>query len=206
MTVHETRLGIDIETIPGEEALKSDVWKRYKDKHEKEDEYAALHPAFCQVVSVAFVRDIGGDRTGHVVHGENEVDVIKGIDCYLYMLGGNPILIGHNIKEFDLPILMARFLRHKERIPHVLNIAGLKPWDLRWITDTSDFIKMGNRQISLDALCLLCGVDSPKTDCDGSSVWKLYKDKKFKELAKYNLGDVHAVLDCYEVLRKYLVR
>ena len=206
-------IGIDIETIPDQEALKTDTWKKYAAKHEKEDDYAALHPAFAQIVSVALIaRESPASEVNEEVSvctSMNEATVLKHVDDFINSMTekdrkDRPLrlrLIGHNIKEFDVPMLTARYVKHGPRVPLVFNTSGRKPWEITWILDTADAVKNGWKMISLDALCLLCGVTSSKCDgMDGSKVWEEAKALNLESIGEYNLDDVRATLECYNVL------
>lgn len=206
-------IGLDIETIPSAEALKTDTWKKYAAKHEKEDDYAALHPAFAQIVSVALIaRESPASEVKEEVSvctSMNEATVLKHVDDFINSMTEKDRkdrslrlrLIGHNIKEFDVPMLSARYVKHGPRVPVVFNTAGRKPWEITWILDTADAVKNGWKMISLDALCLLCGVASSKCDgMDGSKVWEEAKAHNLESIGEYNLDDVRATLECYNVL------
>lgn len=206
----EVLLGIDIETIPDENALKTDAWKRYATKHEKTDDVAALHPAFAQIVSIALIlrgyEDEEDQRIVRCAMDERKVlaDALEDVNTVLEQCkkkGYTPYLVGHNIKEFDMPVLVARYVKHGPKVPRIFSTVGKKPWELTWVRDTSDYVKNGWKMISLDALCLLCGVASSKDGgMDGSHVWEEAKADKLDRIKEYNLDDVRATLDCYAVL------
>lgn len=203
-------LGIDIETIPDVDALKTDTWKHYADKHEKKEDAAALHPAFAQIVSVAMIfRDLDDKEDQRIVHcsmDERKVlfDTLEEVTTILEHCskkGSKPYLLGHNIKEFDMPMLVARYVKCALKVPRIFSTVGKKPWELTWVRDTSDYVKNGWKIISLDALCLICGVTSSKAGgMDGSHVWEEAKAGKLDRIGEYNLDDVRATLECYDRL------
>jgi uncharacterized protein YjbJ (UPF0337 family) len=104
-----------------------------------------------------------------------------------------PKLIGHNNDYFDLPFLFKRSV-----------IQGVKPCiDLKPnkysnnIFDTmTQWAGFGNR-ISLDKLCKVLGVESPKNEIDGSKVWDYILAGKISEVAEYCKDDVEATYQCY---------
>jgi len=206
----EVLLGIDIETIPDAEALKTDTWKKYADKHEKKEDAAALHPAFAQIVSVAMImrgfEDEEDQKLVRCAMDERKVlaDVLEDVTTVLEQCrkkGHAPYLVGHNIKEFDMPMLLARYVKHGPKVPRIFSTVGKKPWEITWVRDTGDYVKNGWKMMSLDALCLICGVQTSKVDgMDGSHVWEEAKAGKLDHIGEYNLDDVRATLDCYEVL------
>lgn len=78
------------------------------------------------------------------------------------------VLCGHNIKSFDIPILACRYLAHGMVLPPALRVLGKKPWEIQHV-DTCELLRFGGgARISLDAACLMLGIESPKDGMDGS--------------------------------------
>ena len=49
------------------------------------------------------------------------------------------------------------------------------------------------------------GISSPKAQgVTGDDVGKLFKQKKYLEIAKYNVGDLNATKELYEYWQKYM--
>ncbi len=117
--------------------------------------------------------------------------------------------IGFNSRGFDAPFLMARSAIH-----------GIKPtrnlMEGRYLyqqrdakhTDLQDQLtfygavrKKGNLHLWSRAF----GIKSPKEEgITGDDVGKLFKEKKFLEIARYNAGDLRATKELYEKWSKYL--
>lgn len=104
--------------------------------------------------------------------------------------------IGHNISGFDL-----RVIRQRSMVLGVKAINGLpfesKPWDknpydtmLQWSQSRSDWS-------SLDKLAKAFGIDG-KCGIDGSMVYTMWKEGRFKELAEYCKSDVRIVRELYK--------
>ena len=85
-------------------------------------------------------------------------------------------LCGHNIKEFDVPYICRRMIVHGLNLPHIINIAGKKPWETKHLIDTLELWKFGDikHYTSLELLAGLLGIPTPKDDIDGSMVGKVY--------------------------------
>ncbi len=88
-------------------------------------------------------------------------------------------LCGHNIKEFDVPYICRRAIVHGLTLPSILDISGKKPWEVNHL-DTMDMWKFGDRKtfVSLDLLCRLMGVETPKDDISGEQVARVYRDEQ----------------------------
>jgi DNA polymerase elongation subunit (family B) len=117
--------------------------------------------------------------------------------------------ISFNGRAFDGPFLMIRSAYH-----------GIKPTknlsESRYFyqqrtcvhTDLADQLTFyGNlrKKGSLHLWSRLFGIKSPKAgEISGDEVAKFFKDKKYLEIAKYNLGDLRATKELYEKWNQYL--
>jgi DNA polymerase elongation subunit (family B) len=112
-------------------------------------------------------------------------------------------LCGHNIKEFDIPYICRRATIHGLELPNILDIQGKKPRETNHL-DTLELWKFGDRKnfTSLDLLCRVLGVQTPKTDISGEQVARVYRDEKnLPRITEYCERDVVAVGD---VMLKFL--
>jgi len=113
---------------------------------------------------------------------------------------GKPVLthkvVGHNITGFDLRFLWQRSVINRIQRPKSIPWKA-KPWD----DSIADTMLMWNqdrdKRISLDRLCKVLGVDTPKTDLDGSKIAQAWADERFDDIAAYCRGDVEATRKCY---------
>ena len=196
----------DIETVPNRSATKTKQWTDHCDKlgvdqyselaERERTKHASLHPAFCQVACIcATDSDHGIDFSSY---GTNERHVL---DLFYDFLGRrDSVLCGHNIKSFDIPILACRYLAHGMVLPPALRVLGKKPWEIQHV-DTCELLRFGGGpRISLDAACLMLGIDSPKDGMDGSGVAESFAAGRFADIAAYCAGDVLAVRKIVECL------
>jgi 3'-5' exonuclease len=105
-------------------------------------------------------------------------------------------LCGHNIKEFDLPFICRRMVKHGVFMPNMLDIAGKKPWQTEHLIDTMDLWRFGDFKsyTSLELLAATLGIETPKDDIDGSMVGKTYWDEEdLPRIVKYCQKDVVTV-------------
>jgi 3'-5' exonuclease len=209
-------VSIDIETCPVEsDEVRADIAAgiRPPGNMSKPDTIAAwerdVKPG---LVEEAFARGGLSAATGRIVcfgivHGEHEQvfcsdaegDVLHLAFEYLSTLGDQITYIGHNLVGFDLPFIRQRAIVNRRRAPFSLRRAwSARPWDdhlgdtmLAWDADKT-------RRISLDRLCRLLGIASPKEDgMDGSKVWPMWQEGRHQEIADYCLHDCRAALECY---------
>jgi DNA polymerase elongation subunit (family B) len=108
-------------------------------------------------------------------------------------------LCGHNIREFDVPYLCRRMLIHGVALPPMLDIGGLKPWEVRHL-DTLQLWKFGDYKhyTSLKLLAWCFGIPSPKGDIDGSDVARVYyEEHDLNRIQLYCERDVLTVARLY---------
>lgn len=190
-------IGLDIEAVPNEEAIQSRQWAEYKEKHEiTYDQEAALHPAFGQVVCICAYDNVSKKKLS--VCGADESELL--FQFSEFAVPGS-VFGGHYIKGYDLPFLANRCIAKRIAVPVPLRTAGLKPWEIPH-KDTVELLKFGGGpRISLDAMCLMLGVPSPKEgEVNGLSVWKAFKEGRFDKIASYCGRDVNSWLRCWKVL------
>lgn len=150
-------------------------------------------------ISVGLIR--GPHLREKSFYGEDEKRLLTDFAALLnnYYSDYSSYLCGHNSKEFDIPFIARRMLVHGIPLPDILNVAGKKPWECRFI-DTMDLWKFGDYKhfTSLKLLCAVFGIPTPKDDIDGSQVAGVfYNDKDYDRIAKYCEKDVLATVQVY---------
>ena len=90
-------------------------------------------------------------------------------------------------------------------LPSIIDPTGKKPWEINHL-DTLEMWKFGDRRnyTSLDLLCRVMDIDTPKDDISGEQVARVYRDDKDIERVKtYCEKDVIATAKlCMKLLRK----
>jgi len=111
--------------------------------------------------------------------------------------GRDITVVGHNVTGFDLKFLWKRAVILGIR-PASLPFKA-KPWDTAAVFDTmTQWDADQSKRISLDALCRVLGVPSPKGELDGSMVAGAFAAGRYSDIAEYNAGDVRAVREVYK--------
>lgn len=118
--------------------------------------------------------------------------------------------ISFNGRSFDVPFLMIRSAIHKIKPTKDLmsnrylsnQKFGATHVDL---LDQLTFYGAVRRKGNLHLWSRAFGVKSPKAEgITGDDIGKLYREKKFLEIARYNVGDLRATKELYEYWRDYL--
>lgn len=111
-----------------------------------------------------------------------------------------PLWIGHNIHGFDLPFLWKRCVIHQVR-PSPWLPFGVKAWSERIADTMLMWDDSRERRISLDALCRVLGVTTPKGDLDGSKVAEAWNAGRHEDVIAYCMADVDATRKCWKRMR-----
>jgi hypothetical protein len=142
---------------------------------------AALVPEFAKIVcvSVAFVMD-NGDIKKQSFSGDDERELLKNCQTLLNRCGKLDFyLCGHNLKNFDIPMLAKRMIINGLMPPTLLPSYDTKPWEIKAI-DTKEIWQYGAYTAigSLDLMCSCMDVPSPKEgDVTGDKVHDAYWNK-----------------------------
>lgn len=199
-------LFIDIETAPIYEGIEGypEVLRDKLVQKYPEDGYskAGLHAEFGQIVciSAGYHSDKGELVTKSFVGSEKTIL----IDFAIIATNSTYRFIGHNILDFDIPFIQRRMVINDMMVPDGLLTSGLKPWDL-----TNRFVDtmviwsstQWKYRVSLNVLCQVLGVYSPKSDMDGSKVGEAFYNGEIHRIAKYCEEDVRAVSEVYQILK-----
>lgn len=214
----EDVLFLDIETVPGtaDYASLSDELQPLWDKkaayfleegQSPADVYgrAGIYAEFGKIIciSVGFVHLKDGQRFFRTKSfaGDNEKVVLEAFGAMLEKFTADPQknICGHNAREFDFPFIARRMLINGLRLPAVLDVAGKKPWEVKFL-DTMDLWKFGDYKhyTSLSLLTTVFGIPSPKDDIDGSQVAGVYyNEKDLNRIVKYCEKDVLATAQLF---------
>ncbi len=116
--------------------------------------------------------------------------------------------ISFNGRSFDVPFLMIRSAVHKIRPSiNLLPYRYSKYYETNHIDllDQLSFLGVMRRKGNLHLWCRAFGIKSPKADgISGDDVGKLFREKKYLEIARYNAEDLWATKALYEKWRRYL--
>ncbi len=120
---------------------------------------------------------------------------ISGFDC-------KPLWVTFNGKKFDVPFLLARSAHHGIE-PTRSDLVDTYPYSFEPHADLYGAFQPC--KYSLHDLCLLLGVEPPKTDFDGSQVAQAVEEGRIEEVAQYCEGDAAATWHCHERVHTCLV-
>ena len=168
---------------------------------------AALVPEFAKIVcvSVAFVLENGETKKQSFVN-DDEKKLLKEVRTLLdrcEKLGF--YLCGHNLKNFDIPMLAKRMMVNGLMPPSILPSYDTKPWDVKAI-DTKEIWQYGSYTSigSLDLLCACMDINSSKEgEVSGDKVHNSYWfEDGLNLISEYCERDVLVLIDIIKKLKE----
>jgi predicted PolB exonuclease-like 3'-5' exonuclease len=219
----EDILFVDIETVPQQrnfEELPEQFQKHWEKKSsffrsESENaadvyERAGIYAEFGRIIciSAGVIVQKKGERFYRVksFYDQDEKKLLSEFNDMLEKFTANSTkkVCAHNGLEFDYPYIARRTLINGLKLPRLLDIAGAKPWEIKdKLLDTLQMWKFGDYKnyTSLDLLCAVFGIPTPKDDIDGSMVAKVYyQDGDIDRIIRYCEKDTLALAN---LLLKY---
>jgi DNA polymerase elongation subunit (family B) len=167
----------------------------------------ALVPEFAKIicVSFAFVLDDGSVRK-QTFSDDDEFKLLKDVQGLLNKVGKLDFwLCGHNLKNFDIPMLAKRMIVNNLMPPTMLPTYDTKPWDIKAI-DTKEVWQYGAYTSigSLDLLCSSLGIQTPKDgEVVGEKVHNQYWEKQnLKGISEYCEKDVNVLIEIIKKLKE----
>lgn len=219
---------IDIETIPRDTFYKDEIaesvkppanyskpesiaqWWAEKGQQAKDDAVHSLGlmPAYNQIVSLSWAWD---EECPTTYSGEHEAAILL---CFIDDLsekaskarnGYSMRFVGHNLIGFDLPCIWWACIRNDVPYSFLPHPRQIKPWETMKAVDTLYQLAGTERKgYSLANMAKLFGIPDPMPDMDGSKVWELYKQGKYREIGDYNQVDVEITRQLYRRIKQWL--
>jgi uncharacterized protein YprB with RNaseH-like and TPR domain len=192
----EDILFIDIETVP-QKAEFGELSENFQKLWDKKSNYfreenqlasdvyerAGIYSEFGRIIciSAGVIIQKNRERFYRVksFYNDDEKKLLSEFSNMLNKFTSNPAkkVCAHNGLEFDYPYIARRTLINGLRLPKILDISGAKPWEIKdRLLDTLQLWKFGDYKnyTSLDLLCAVFDIPTPKDDIDGSQVAMIY--------------------------------
>lgn len=204
-----TKLYLDIETLPADETLKSEIIplitvRRGSAKRKKDDKIlnaaeieekfrdTALNGNFGRILCIAYCKEPPENNPVEILKGDEKL-ILK---SFWEIAADVSLFIGHNIMEFDLKFIYKRSVIHNIRPSQNLNFARYRN---NPIYDTMrEWERWGQDFIALDTLAKILGLESSKKELDGSKVYEYFLQGKLEEIYQYCKADVEVVKKVYK--------
>ena len=213
----ENILFLDIETVPNAAnysklpASMKDLWNKKTATLKKSEEdtpetlykragiYAEFGKIICISVGIVTKGKYAYNFRVKSFFGHDEKKLLKEVRTLLdrcEKLGF--YLCGHNLKNFDIPMLAKRMIINGIRPSKILPSYDTKPWEIKAI-DTKEIWQYGSYTSigSLDLLCSCLNIPTPKDgEITGANVHSAYwEEQKIKEITEYCEKDVDVLIE-----------
>jgi hypothetical protein len=168
---------------------------------------AALVPEFAKIicVSMAFVME-NGEVKKQTFSGDDEKVLLTQVRTLLDRCHKLDFyLCGHNLKNFDIPMLAKRMIINGILPSKILPSYDTKPWEVKAI-DTKEIWQYGAYTSigSLDLVCSTMGIPTPKDgEVTGDKVHHAYwVEQKLPQISEYCEKDVNVLIDFIKKLKE----
>lgn len=115
----------------------------------------------------------------------NEEELMNKIQKLFHSVGSKKRICGYNIKNFDIPWITRKLYKYNLDIPNNIYMVDKKPWET-WNLDIFDVWKSSGKiqrvNPSMDEVGYELGIESSKTNMNGSQVHDYYWIKKDYDL------------------------
>lgn len=162
--------------------------------------YASLYAEFSKVWCISF--GLFNDNYGleiNTIQEESEIDMLKQF-CEVLNHYKKLNLAGYNIGTWDIPFLLTRMQINglNENYPPQLQLKNSKPWTVGYVDFMNDWKGLRWEPCTLDLVCAVLGVDSPKEKFANYEFTTLMTNNKITvaEGIAYCEGDVKALGEC----------
>ncbi len=169
----------------------------------------ALVPEFAKIVcvSMAFVTD-KGEIKQQTFSNDDEKQLLLDVQKLLDRCGKLDFyLCGHNLKNFDIPMMAKRMIINGLNPPSILPSFDTKPWEVKAL-DTREIWQYGAYTAigSLDLMCTSLDIPTPKGgEVTGDKVHECYWERNMlKEISEYCERDVVVLVNTIKKLKELL--
>jgi hypothetical protein len=185
-----------LKRFPEDNSVEHDLYQQMDYVFKKR---AALVPEFAKIVCVtmAFVMD-SGEIKKQTFYGDDEVKLLTDVRNLLDRCHKlDFFLCGHNLKNFDIPMLAKRMIINGIMPSKILPSYDTKPWEVKAI-DTKEIWQYGSYTSigSLDLVCSTMDIPTPKDgEVVGSNVHESYWEKQMlPKIVEYCEKDVEVLI------------
>ncbi len=117
--------------------------------------------------------------------------------------------VSFNGRSFDVPFMLIRSAIHQVKPTKDLmsnRYLGSQRYGAKHIDllDQLSFYGASQRKGNLHLFCRAFGIESPKEEFSGDQVGELFAQKKFLDIARYNVGDLVSTTKLYKIWQEFL--
>lgn len=216
-------IGVDFENL---DKLSQEYLLKYvqtEEEIEKEKKRLALWPLTGEIVAIGILNPDTNKGAVYFQAPEEKINPFEEqgisfetgtekeiIEKFWQVISDYQQFISFNGRSFDAPFLMIRSailgIRPTKNLLANRYLSS-QPYNVQHIDlfDQLSFYGVLQRKFSFHLWAKAFGIKSPKEDgLTGESVKEVFNQKKYLEIARYNLGDLIATKELYDKWQKYL--
>lgn len=191
--------------------------KLFESKYHKmkwDEKYDSINDAYCdnagiistygKIVCISFgYLDSNGEKQIRSFYGDDERDIVNSFNELLKKIEKkNFNLAGFRILYFDIVWIFRKLIKYGIEPANIICIYDKKPWEIR-ITDISDDWKGKFAWMnSFDELSYELGLESPKSNLNGSEVHHTYWAGGIERVKDYCEKDVDVSIEISKIIYK----
>lgn len=168
-------------------------------------EWASLYPEFARIVCISAKKK--GERITTFSSAEEEL-ILTRFFTYIGAGVGSLTLIGHGIINFDIAFVRVRCAKNRVGLHKIFRTYQYENAYVGFV-DTRDVWRGNNyhspQASSLEAICMVLGVESPKQGLQGHEVPDYYHSgdpEALYHICRYCERDVIAIESVYNILKE----
>lgn len=159
---------------------------------------AATRPEFAKIVTLSmgalmFAESENAPKLHVKAITGTEVEILNKLSATLEKF---TTVVSHGLKSFDLPLIARRYLCNQMEVPSLIDVRGMKVWDIMH-KDLQEYWRFGDMAWpSLDLLCASTGVDI-KQDISSDQVSELAWNNGINKIASFSSLEVVKTVKVY---------
>lgn len=162
---------------------------------------APIVSTFGKIVCISFGYKHNDEYKISSFYGDDEKEIVDKFNELLKKIETKAFnLSGYRIAYFDIPWIMHKLHKYGIKPANILSIYGKKPWEMRIVDMADDWKQKFAWVSSFDEVCYEIGVQSPKSELNGSEVHNAYWNGHLLKVKEYCENDVKASLNVADIL------
>lgn len=169
-------------------------------------EQAPIYSAYGKILCISFGYFKNGKPVINSIYGDDEEDIIYNFNMLLDKVGKKHMMIsGYKSSSFDVPWIVHKLNKYDIEPCSLLNIYGMKPWDIKSIDLADEWKQRFSKYVPLEEVAYELGIVNPKNDMSGDMVHNVYweEDNGLERIKTYCESDVLTTMLIGERLLKY---
>lgn len=139
------------------------------------------------------------------IYGDDEKEIVQKFNNLLLKVEKkNFSLSGFRIQNFDIPWVLHKLHKYDIIPANILYTYDKKPWEMRVVDIANDWKQMFNIASTFDEVCYELGIESPKSETQGSNINELYYNGDMESIVKYCEKDVKSSIDVAKKIYKHI--